>query len=172
MRHGPKLTALPRAGRVVLADRAQAAAEVGGLRPLGRGEQLVRASRSSARGSRGSLVREREQVLLRARVQLAQQREDLAADQAALRVLVRGVDAERQAVLAAVGLGLLAPDREQRTDDAVLALRLDPLRVPGGDEPVEHGLDLVGGGVPRRAEPASLGEAVAELAELGLGGAL
>ena len=54
--------------------------------------------------------------------------------------------------LAAECLGLLAPERQQRADDTVLAARLDPLRAAARDEPVEDRLDLVARGVPGRAQ--------------------
>ena len=53
---------------------------------------------------------------------LLEQRQDPVADQAADRVRVRGVDAVAQLALAAEGLGLGAPERQQRPDHAVLAL--------------------------------------------------
>ena len=81
---------------------------------------------------------------------------------------VRRVDAERQPVGAAVRLGLLAPERQQRPDDAVLALRLDPARAAARDEPVEDRLDLVGGRVAGRAQPVGR-ERVARSRKLGLG---
>ncbi len=54
--------------------------------------------------------------------------------------------------------------------DAVLALDLDRPRRAARDEAVEHRLDLVGGGVARRAETVA-GERVAQLAKRLLGGA-
>ena len=66
---------------------------------------------------------------------------------------VRRVDPEGEPALAAERLGLLAPERQQRPDDAVLAPRLDPLRVPARDEPVEDRLDLVARRVAGGAEP-------------------
>ena len=97
-----------------------------------------------------------------------EQRQDLGADEAAHGVGVRRVGPELEPLGAAVGLGLLAPERQQRTDDAVLAVRLDPLRRAAGDEPVEDGLDLVGGGVARRAQAAARRERVAQVAQLDL----
>jgi hypothetical protein len=82
----------------------------------------------------------------------AQERHQLVADQPASGGRIRGVGAELQPLGAAVGLGLLAPERQQRPDDPVLASGLDPDRVPAGDEAVEDGLDLVGGGVAGGAQ--------------------
>ena len=91
-----------------------------------------RAARGAcARASRGRRAarrpREREHVLARPRdASSAQQRQDLVADQAPLRVRVRAVArGTASPSRGAVGLGLLAPEREQRADDAVLAPRLD-----------------------------------------------
>jgi hypothetical protein len=55
-----------------------------------------------------------------------QQRQDLVADQAALRAGIARVDPECQPLGRAVGLRLGAPDGEERVDDAVGAARLDP----------------------------------------------
>ncbi len=57
--------------------------------------------------------------------------------------------------------------REQRPDDAVLALRLDPGGASTRDEAVEDGLDVVRGGVPGRPQTVG-GVRVADLAQLGL----
>src|SRR4051794_1385871 len=119
----------------VLAHGREPGAEVEALRAGARGEQRVERRRLA--------LREAAQILVCSRMQLTQPRQDLAPDQATLRVHVRRVRAEGEAVRAAVLLGLRAPEVEQRPHDAVLALRLDPLRAPAGDEPVEHGLDLV-----------------------------
>src|SRR5919197_728669 len=100
---------------VVLACCADAAAEIGDLRPRGRLEELCERPLEGARKP-GRLVREREEVLVGSGMQLPEQRQDLVADQSALRVRVRGVEAERQPVLPAVHLGLLTPDPEQRAD--------------------------------------------------------
>ena len=59
---------------------------------------------------------------------LLERRQHLAAKQAANRPGVRRVDPKREPPLAAVGLGLLAPDTEQRPHDAVLAPHLDAAR--------------------------------------------
>ena len=69
---------------------------------------------------------EAEEVPFGGRVELAQQRQDLLADEPALRVRVGRVPAEVEALGEAIGLGLVAPEVEQGADDAVGALRLDP----------------------------------------------
>jgi hypothetical protein len=98
-------------------------------------------------------------------VQAPQERQDLLADQAALGVAVRGVAAGRQPDGAAVRVGLLATDAEERPDDAVLAAPLDPARSAARDEAVEDRLDLVGRRVAGGAEPVG-GEGVANLSQL------
>src|SRR6266568_3968462 len=98
-------------------------------------------------------------------MELAKPRQDLVTDQAALRVAVRAVDSEVEILGAAIGFRLLAPDGEHGPDDSVLAFRLDPARRSARDQPVEDGLDLVGGGVAGRAQPVGR-ERVADLAEL------
>ena len=103
-------------------------------------------------------------------MEAAEEREDLVADQAALRAGVRAVFAERQAFGAAVRLGLRAPEHQEWPDDAVLSPGLDALRRAARGEAVEDGLDLVGGGVAGRAE-AVPGEGVAQVAERLFGGA-
>src|SRR3954451_12606365 len=130
---------------VVLAHRCDAAAEVEPPRGRRRSEQLVELRRA--------FLREAQEVDVRSGVQRAQPREDLVADEAALRVGVRRVFAELEAVRAAVLLGPVAPDLDQRAHPPVLATWLDRLRVAAGDEPIEHRLELVGRGVPRRAQP-------------------
>src|SRR5205823_5801573 len=65
------------------------------------------------------------------------------------------------------GLGLLAPERQQRPHDAVLALGPDPRRPPARDEAVEDRLDLVARRVAGGAR--ALGpERVADLPQAGL----
>src|SRR5581483_3974272 len=143
---------------VVLAHRLDAAAEVDALRG-GRGvEQLGERGRQHA-----ALVERAQDVLPRRRVEPLEERQQLVPDESALRVAVRRVAPEGEAPLAAVGLRLLAPHREQRPDDAVLAPRLDPGRGTARGEPVEDRLDLVG-----RAQ-AARGERVPKLAQLCLG---
>src|SRR5262249_38928344 len=101
------------------------------------------------------------------RVELLEDREDAVADQTANGVRVGRVLAEQDLALPAEGLGLLAPDGEKRPDDAVLALHLDPLRVPARDKAVEDRLHLGGRGVPGGAEALG-GLRVADRAQLRL----
>ena len=82
------------------------------LRPGGRGEEIGEGPLERPRQPR-LLLREREQVALGRRMEAAQEREDLGADQPALRVRVGRVRAEREPELAAVRLRLLAPDRSK-----------------------------------------------------------
>ena len=92
----------------------------------------TRAARASVRSSvaAGGRLGERASRFSRARgSSSSQQRKDLRADQAALRVRVRAVARGTSSPSRpAVRLGLLAPEAEQRPDDAVLAPRLDPRR--------------------------------------------
>src|SRR5262249_4803791 len=132
---------------LVFADRREALAEVHAAGAFCGREQLVQLRRP--------LLREAEEVLARRRGELAQQRKDAPADEAALRVRVGRVRAVGEPLDAAVGLGLLAPELEQRTDDSVLALRLDPARGATRRQAVEDGLYLVGGGVASGAEPVA-----------------
>src|SRR5215471_1975634 len=101
-----------------------------------------------------------------------QKRQDLVADQAAPSIGIGRVDAEPEPVVTAVLLRLLAPERQQRPHDAVLAPHLDPSCVAAGDEPVENGLDLVGSRVARRAEPMPCGQPVPQLTQRRLSRAL
>src|SRR5438270_13538458 len=101
-------------------------------------------------------------------MELAQPRQDLVADQATLRVRIRRVDTKLEPLGAAISVRLLAPDLEQRTHDAVLALRLDSARRAARDEAIQDGLHLIAGGVPGRAKPIAC-DRVADLAELVLG---
>src|SRR5206468_3503674 len=110
----------PRA--VVLADNLAAGAEIETRRAVDRVEQLDELRR------RGLAVGETEQVTLRSKMQPAQERQDLVADQAALRARVRAVPAEVEPLGEAVRLGVLAPAAEQRPDDAV---RAAPVDLPG-----------------------------------------
>ena len=119
---------------------------------------------SSSSSFDGLRLGEAQQVLLRARVEPPEQREISSRMRPRF---VSGFELSRRGVspsACAVGLGLLAPERQQRTDDAVLAPRLDPARDAARDEPVEDGLDLVRGGVAGRAQ-AVAGEGVAHLAQ-------
>src|SRR5262249_58097312 len=104
---------------VVPPHGGDAPAEVEPLRTGRRPEQAVERRRL--------ILGEPEQVALRTRVQLAQARENLVADQPSLRIHVRRVRSVRKPVGAAVLLRLGPPEPEQRADDAVLALRFDPL---------------------------------------------
>src|SRR3954468_18524495 len=128
----------------VLPHRGETGAGVEPLRARCRREQVVQRGRLT--------LGEAQQVPVGRRMQRAQAREDLGADQAALRVGVRRVAAKPEPVRAAVLLRLLAPELEQRAHDAVLAHRLYSLRGGAGDEPVEHRLDLVRGRVPGGAQ--------------------
>ena len=109
----------------MLPHRLHAAAEVDAPRADRRVDQL-----GKRRRHRAALLESAEDVLARGRVDLFEQRQDLPADQAAHRPGVRRVAAEAKLALAAERLGLLAPERQQRAHDAVLALRLDPLAAP------------------------------------------
>src|SRR5262245_33132957 len=104
-------------------------------------------------------------------METAKRRHDLAADEAAKRVVIARIDAELEAFCAAVGLGLVAPDGQERPDDTVLALRADAGRRAARGEAVEDGLHLIRSGVPRRP-PAILRERVTKVAELLLGAAV
>ena len=64
---------------------------------------------------------------------------------------------ELEPLVAAVGLGLLTPDTEQRPDDAVVAAHADARRAAARGQPVDDRLDLVGGGVARRPQRAPAG---------------
>src|SRR4030081_355095 len=86
-------------------------------------------------------------------MQFTQTREDLVADESALRIAVRLVEPELEPFGTAVLLRLFAPDREQRTHDAVLSSQLDPFRYAARDQLVEDRLDLVRGGVAGRTQP-------------------
>src|SRR6476620_9609265 len=154
---------------VVFADGADAVAEVRFLRAGGGCEQLAQRPLARAREARAFLGRcEREQVLAGAGVELLGERQDLRADQTPFRRVVGAVLAVRKARIVAVGACLLGPEVEQRPDDAVLALRLDPARAAARDEPVENGLDLVGGGVTGCAQAIGR-ERVADAPQLVLG---
>ena len=127
-RHGPAARPRPRAAAVVLAHGPHAAAEVGAAscRRATRG-----ARRASPRARAGAAARSSasaRRFALGARMEPSQQRQDLVADQPALRV---GGSTSRRGTRApcsrAVRLRLVAPEREQRAHDAVLAARLDRL---------------------------------------------
>ena len=113
---------------------------------------------------------EREQARAGARVELLEKRQDPLADQPALRR--RRCDAstrQERPSRAAVRLGLLAPERQQRPHDAVLAPRADPAGRAARDDPVEHRLDLIRGRVPGGAQARLCGQGVSKLAQLRLG---
>ena len=109
-------------------------------------------SSASAGGSVALRVEGAQDVLVGGGMELPEQRQDLVADQAALRVRVGRVDAELEPLAAAVRLGLVPPDGQQRMDDAVLPPRLDPGGGAARGEPVDDRLDLVRGGVAGRAQ--------------------
>src|SRR5579864_9357665 len=133
---------------LVLTYRLESPAEVDALRPDRRREQLGQRRRQC-----GARVERAQEVLVRRGMEPAQQRQDLVADQAALRVRVRGVDAELEPNIAAVRLRFLTPQRKERVDDAVLAPRGDPGRRTAGDEPVEDRLHLIRSGVAGCPQP-------------------
>ena len=125
-------------------------------------------SSASAGGSGRALLERAEQVLVGGRVEPA--RAAAGSRRGSGRASCRRSRSRRgtrRPSARSTPVGLLAPERQQRADDAVLAARLDPGRVPARDEPVEDGLDLVGGGVAGRAQPVRR-ERVAQLAQLGL----
>ena len=120
IRHGPKRHVPSRRTSSYSRTARTPCAEVRRLRPVGRREELRERALERPRQPR-ALVREREEVPVGAGMQPPEQREDLLANEPALRVGVRRVDAERERVLLAVAHGLLAPELEQRPHDAVLA---------------------------------------------------
>src|SRR5579862_10027105 len=107
---------------VVLADRLHPTAEVDSLRAGRRVEQLGERGRH-----RAALVESLEYVALRARVNALEQRHQLAANHTAEGGVVGRVLAPLEPTLAAERFRLLAPDAQQRPDDAVLAAHLDSL---------------------------------------------
>ncbi len=66
--------------------------------------------RSSASREPRALLGQREQILLGARVESAQEREDLVPDEPALRARVRRVGSECESVVLAVADGVVSPD--------------------------------------------------------------
>src|SRR5437868_728303 len=90
---------------VVLANRLDAPAEVDALRGRGVREEL-----GDCRRQRLPPVEHPEQVLVGARMDPAQQGQDLVADQPADAVAVRRVLAKRQAVFVAVASRVTSPD--------------------------------------------------------------
>jgi hypothetical protein len=101
-------------------------------------------------------------------MEAAQERQDLVADQAALRVGVGRVDPEVEPGRAAVRLRLLPPERQKRVDDPVVGAGDDAGRRAARDEPVEDRLDLVRGGVTGRPQ-AVASDGTPLLAQRGLG---
>jgi hypothetical protein len=98
-------------------------------------------------------------------VQTPERREDLAADKPALRVLIRAVDTELEALSPAISFRLLTPEGQKRSHDPILAPDADARCRPARREPKENGLDLIRGSVP--GGPEELGsEGVAKLAKL------
>ena len=138
---------------VVLSHGLHAAAEVDPRRADGTPRQRIERARTA--------LGERKEIPLRSLVEPAEQGQDLVADQPALRLRVGRVGAEREPDGLAVRLRLVAPDAEQRADDAVLALGLDPAGLPARHQPVDDGLDLVGCRVAGGAQPVGR-ERVAE----------
>src|SRR5207248_2148123 len=122
-------------GAVVLAHEGAPAAEVEALRAGRRVEEVGHGQGHAA------ALGEPVEVVVGGGMEPAEERQDLVADQAALRVPVRGVFAEREILGAAVGVGVFAPHAEERTDDAVLTPPLDPARAGARDDAVEDGLD-------------------------------
>src|SRR5262249_1185770 len=102
---------------LVLAHGLDASAQVDPLRPDRRREQLGRCG-----AQRRAALERPEQVLVGGRMDPAEKRQDLLADQAADGVAVRRVLAKPEAVLLAVAAGLVGPEAEQRPEDTVLAL--------------------------------------------------
>src|SRR5207247_2254628 len=86
---------------VVLAHRGEPAAEVEPLRAGPVGQELVELRRA--------LLGRSKEVLPCRGVEPLEERDDLAADQPALRIGIRGVGAVLEAFRAAVRLGLVAP---------------------------------------------------------------
>src|SRR5688572_1084065 len=97
-----------------------------------------------------------------------EQGQNLVPNQATLRVGIARIDPEGKSSCAAVGLRLVAPEREQRAHDAVLALRLDASDGAARNEPIEHRLRLVGSSVPGCAEPV-VRDGVAQVPQFLLG---
>ena len=123
---------------------------------------------SSSSSFDGRCSAEAQEVLGGTGMELTQQRQDLFANEPRF---VSGFDVSvpvGESLGAAIGLRLFAPDLEQGADDTVLALGLDPSGHAAGRQPVEDGLDLVGGGMPRSPEPIGR-ERVADLAQRVLG---
>src|SRR2546430_162518 len=97
-----------------------------------------------------------------------EQGQHLVADQPAHRSRIARVSPPGEPALAAVGLGLLAPEAKKRTYDAVLATDFDPLGSAARDEAKEDRLDLVGEGVAGRTKRIGA-KRIADIAQLRLG---
>ena len=78
----------------VFTDSSDASAQIDTLGARGRGEEPGERPLEAPRQPR-RLVGERKQVPIGARMQAAEERQDLVSDQAALRVRIRGVSSER-----------------------------------------------------------------------------
>ena len=130
--------------------------------PDGRVEQLRRA------GARSCAAPASAAGSLGPRVELAQARQQLAADEARAWCRRSSCRAGTGAHRCAVRLRLRAPHVEQRPHDAVLAAALDPARDAARHDAVEDGLDLVGRRVAGRAQPVGR-ERVADVPQLLLG---
>ena len=152
--------------------RARAAARAGARAPAGRRPRRARRRpRRRARRPRRAAARAVRRTLASAAgwsSRSAGTRPWRARLRANACVGVGRVLAPRQAVLGAPRLGLGAPGAEQRADQPAVARAHPEQRAPAGrgGEPVEHGLDLVGGGVAGgdvgvalRGQPRRLGVA-------------
>ena len=148
----PEADATVEADRVVLADGTDAAPEVGGPSCRRSRRGALRASARDRRGRRG------RSSASASRFRSAPGCSCRSSGRISSRISPRFVSAFDESTryaspcLLAVRDRLLAPDVEERTNDAVLAPRLDRLRRPRGDEAVEHGLDLIRRRVPGRAQ--------------------
>jgi hypothetical protein len=109
-----------------------------------------------------------QEVLVGRRMQAAQERQDLVADQPPLRVGIRRVEAEVEPGRAAVRLRLRAPERQQRVDKSVGAPRCDACGRAARDEPVEDRLDLIRGGVTGGSKLVTTSYLPPLVSELGL----
>src|SRR5712691_341086 len=132
---------------VVLAYRLEPAAQIDPLRAHRRAEQLGERRRHGRAG-----VERAQDVLVGRGMELAEERQDLLADQAALRLAIARIDAEREPFRFAIRNRLLTPHGQERVHDAVVAPWRHAGRAPARGEPVEDRLDLIGGGVPGRAQ--------------------
>src|SRR5882757_9680211 len=85
-------------------------------------------------------------------MELAEERQDLLADQSALRLAIARINAKCEPCRFAVRDRLLTSHGQERMDDAVVAPWRHSGRAPARDEPVEDRLDLIRRGVPSRAQ--------------------